>query len=408
MFSDDVPATSTSAAVSGEGLRDDVVAELANRGDGLVGRRVAASGDREHRGLAVVGSATAPSPKRASAPSRDCSVGQRRGRVRVDAPPVTTISTGSVVMPGKSLSSATKPCFETKRSGRLVTAARPDLHAEHGRGEEQEERGREGEAQARAPQDAPDDRAPEPSLGILGLERLLAEERDAQRVHAVPEQPEQRGKQRRRRGDRDDPDEDRPDGEAAHDRVRHEQHPEHRDDERRAAEDDGAVRGAAGRGDRVGLLESLRPFLAVARDDEERVVDPEREAHPREHVHDEDRELELLREDRGEPERDDDRDDRHQQRDEPGDDGAEDEQQDDQRRREPELQLALLEILLREQVEVVVERRSPAIVTSKAESSLAASSSSMTPAVSSSSRIAIETSVACRSAETAASLGSVR
>ena len=42
----------------------------------------------------------------------------------------------------------------------------------------------------------------------------------------------------------------------------------------------------------------LAPLLAVARDDEERVVDPEREAHAREHVHDEDRELELLREER--------------------------------------------------------------------------------------------------------------
>ena len=64
----------------------------------------------------------------------------------------------------------------------------------------------------------------------------------------------------------------------------------------------------------------------------------------------------VLREDGGQSERDHDRDDRHQQRDEPGDDGAEDEQEDDQRGRQAELQLALLEVLLREQVEVVVER----------------------------------------------------
>ena len=104
------------------------------------------------------------------------------------------------------------------------------------------------------------------------------------------------------------------------------------------------------------LREPLRPLLAIARDDEQRVVDPERETHAREHVHDEDRELELLGEDRREPERDDDRDDRHQQRDQPGDDRAEDEEQDDQGSGEPELKLALLEILLREEVEVVVER----------------------------------------------------
>ena len=108
--------------------------------------------------------------------------------------------------------------------------------------------------------------------------------------------------------------------------------------------------------DRVELLAAAAALLAVAGDDEERVVDPEREAHPGEHVHDEDRELERLREERGEPQRDDDRDDRHQQRDEPGDDRAEHEQEDDQRRGQAELELALLEILLREQVEVVVER----------------------------------------------------
>ena len=97
-------------------------------------------------------------------------------------------------------------------------------------------------------------------------------------------------------------------------------------------------------------------LLPVAGDDEERVVDPEREAHAREHVDHEDRELELLRDERRQPERDDDRHDRHQQRHEPGDDRAEDEQQDDERGRQAELELAVLQVLLREQVEVVVER----------------------------------------------------
>ncbi len=104
------------------------------------------------------------------------------------------------------------------------------------------------------------------------------------------------------------------------------------------------------------LAAAVTALLAVARDDEQRVVDPEREPHAGEHVHEEDRELELLGEDRAQPERDEDRDERHQQRDQAGDDGAEHEQEDDQRGGKAELELALLEVLLREEVEVVVER----------------------------------------------------
>ena len=54
--------------------------------------------------------------------------------------------------------------------------------------------------------------------------------------------------------------------------------------------------------------------------------------------------------------RDHDRDDRHQQGDEPGHHGAEHEDQDDQRRWEAELELARLEVVLGERVEVVVDR----------------------------------------------------
>ena len=75
----------------------------------------------------------------------------------------------------------------------------------------------------------------------------------------------------------------------------------------------------------------MTALLAIARDDEERVVDTEREAHAGEHVHDEHRELELLGDESGQAERHDDREHRHQERHQPGDDPAEDEQQDDQR-----------------------------------------------------------------------------
>ena len=93
--------------------------------------------------------------------------------------------------------------------------------------------------------------------------------------------------------------------------------------------------------DRGEMLATLRALLAEARDHEQRVVDPEREPHAREHVHGEDRELEHLAEKHGEAERDDDRDDRHQDRHETGHDRPEDEQQDDERHREPELELSL-------------------------------------------------------------------
>ncbi len=134
------------------------------------------------------------------------------------------------------------------------------------------------------------------------------------------------------------------------------QHPEHCDDERAAAEKHGAAGGGARGCDGRVLFAPVSPLLAVARDDEQRVVDPQRESHRDEHVHDEHRELDRLRHERCQPERDDDRDDRHQQGDEPCDDSAEDEQQDDQRCRQPELELPRLQVVLRQLVEVVVER----------------------------------------------------
>ena len=66
---------------------------------------------------------------------------------------------------------------------------------------------------------------------------------------------------------------------------------------------------APGRLDRVELLAALRALLAEAAEDEERVVDPQREAHPEDHVRDEDGEVERLADDRGQRERDDDRED---------------------------------------------------------------------------------------------------
>ncbi len=205
------------------------------------------------------------------------------------------------------------------------------------------------EVRERPPLDADDDRAPEPRLA-----GAPADERQPEPVDAVAEQREDRRQQGRRGSDRGQPDEDRAGGEAAQDRVGHEQHPGHGDHERRPAEEDRAARGPPRRHDRLDLLGGGGPLFAEAADDEERVVDAEREPHPREHVDDEEGDLPDLADDRDERERDDDRDDREQDRDQPRDDGAEDEQQHDQRRRQPEEELALLQILVREREEVVV------------------------------------------------------
>ena len=97
-------------------------------------------------------------------------------------------------------------------------------------------------------------------------------------------------------------------------------------------------------------------LLAVAGDDEERVVDPEREPHAEEHVHDEDGEAELEREQRDEAEPDHDRDDRHQHGNQSGDDRAEHEQQDHERGGKPEAKLTVLQVAGREGAEVVCRR----------------------------------------------------
>ena len=157
--------------------------------------------------------------------------------------------------------------------------------------------------------------------------------------------------------------------------------------------------------DRVVLGEPVRALLAVARDDEQRVVDPEREPHPREHVHDEDRELELEREDRDEAERDDDREDRHQHGHEPGDDGAEDEHEDDERGRQAEGELALLEVLLRLLAEVVVRRAVAGDARPRTRLAFACSTTFSTGAAPESLVMSSETSAECRSGDTAAGVG---
>ena len=111
------------------------------------------------------------------------------------------------------------------------------------------------------------------------------------------------------------------------------------------AKEDGACGGAARDGDRVDLLAPAPPLLAEARDDEQRVVDADREADHRRHVLREEVQV-VAAGDHGRPgHREDDRADREDDREEGGDHRAEDDHQDREGNRRPE-QLALLEVLL--------------------------------------------------------------
>ena len=230
------------------------------------------------------------------------------------------------------------------------------MQAEDRRGGRKHRGNGHGEGQGRPAQHGLHDPAPEASLRGAGATEVPAEDRNAQRVDAVADDAQQRGQEGQRGRDRDDSDEDRSEREAPHDRGRDDEHADQRDDERAAAEEHRATGGGAGSRDRIFLRQPEPPLLAIAGDDEEGVVDPERQAHPREHVDDEHGERELERQERDEPERDDDREDRHQHGHEPGDNGAEDEHEHDQRGGQAEGQLALLEVGLRLLAEVVVHR----------------------------------------------------
>ena len=106
-----------------------------------------------------------------------------------------------------------------------------------------------------------------PALPVLRSSTGAAEPGDPQCVDLVPEQAEYGREERERCEHRDDADEDRPDGEAAQDRVRDEHHPGQREHERDAAEHDGAACGGTRRRDRLQLLSSTPPLLPEARDE---------------------------------------------------------------------------------------------------------------------------------------------
>ena len=190
----------------------------------------------------------------------------------------------------------------------------------------------------------------------LAAAEVSSNDRQPKRVDAIAHQAEHRGEQRERRDDRDGADDHCTGREAAKHVRPHDEEPEQRDDEGAAAEEDGAACRRPRALDRGLLVETASALLAKARDDEQRVVDPEREAHRRHHVDDEDRKRELPREQCRDTETDDDREDPEQYRHQAGDDRAEHEHQHDERNRQPEPELTMCEVLRRLGGEVVPDR----------------------------------------------------
>ena len=335
-----------------EDPRDEVRAKVAHRADRGAPDRVSPDRGRQQDGV--------PACRRLDRPDAEAPPGgQRPVEFHEPAMHRRGVSAdgddphGSRVLHGEGALQQDEALLRGQARRQRADAVRADVEAEDRCGEREHRTGGDRERQRRPAQHSFHDTAPEAALRRVGAAEVPAQNRDRERIDAVADEAEQCGKQRQSRGDRDDADEDRPERQAPQDRGRDDEHPGQRDDERAAAEEHGTARRGAGERDRLVFGKPEISLLSVTGHDEQRIVDPESQPHPGEHVHDEDRERELERDHGDEPERDNDRQDRHQHGHEPGDDGREDENEDDERGREAERELALLEIRLRLLAEVV-------------------------------------------------------
>ena len=190
----------------------------------------------------------------------------------------------------------------------------------------------------------------------LPIRRGLPAAADANRFDAIAEQREHGRQQGERRDHGGEHDGDRADADAAEDRVRQQQHAEQRQHDRDPAEQHRLARGRTGATDRVELLEPAGALLAVARDDEQGIVDADREADHRDDLGDDEREVEREADQGGSPQRGGDRHDAEHDRDQPGHDRAEHEHHDDEGHEDAD-RLALLQPFLREGDDLVLQRR---------------------------------------------------
>ena len=186
----------------------------------------------------------------------------------------------------------------------------PRSHPEHRDASGDEQADAERQTDDRPPHDRPRGGGPEPArLAVVAL-MPPAGKRDAQPVDAVADQMESSREQRQRRGHGGGDDEDGPGAEAGEDRERHDEHAGEGEDHGAAAEQYRAAGRRAGARDGRVALRPAAVFLAKARHDQQRVVDAHGEAHHRDDVEREDRDVEALPEDRRQGHGDGDRDKR--------------------------------------------------------------------------------------------------
>ena len=223
--------------------------------------------------------------------------------------------------------------------------------AEDREGGREQDQDADGQCGRRVADDGTDSSGPEGAFGGV----VAPDDGEPESVDPVAEEGQQGGQQRDRRGHRDDPDDDGAEGQAAQDRVGHQEQPEQRHDEGAAGEEDRLAAGAARGQDRVDLVPAGLSFLPVPRQHEEAVVDAEREPHRGDHVDDEEGQRGELSQHRGDGNGHDDRADRDRHRDEGSHQCSEDKEEHDQRGGQPELQLTVGEVGVRELGEVVVE-----------------------------------------------------
>ena len=235
--------------------------------------------------------------------------------------------------------------------GQRADARSPGVEAEDREGCREQHEHASGQERSRTAYDGTDGLGPEGALGGV----VAADDRQPQRVDPVAQQGQQGGQQGDGRGHGDDADDDRAERQAAQDGVRDQEQAEQGHHEGAPGEQDGLAAGAAGGDDRVDLVAAGLPLLPVAGEYEEAVVDAQRESHRGDHVDDEEGQRGELPQDRGDGDGHDDGQDGDAHRDERGHQGAEDQDQHDHRGGQPELQLPVREVGLRELGEVVVE-----------------------------------------------------
>jgi hypothetical protein len=260
-------------------------------------------------------------------------------------------STSGVMVPSTTTSTGVPEPAGLPAVGQRGDAGEAGVEAEPERSEHEQHEAAGGEAEPGALHDRAADAIPHAAM-LLGVGRGLAH---SQAIDVVAQQGQDRRQQCECREHGRDDHTDGADAERDEDRGRHEEHRRERQHHDEAGEEDRAAGRAARALDGVHLLVAALALLAVARDDEERVIDAHCQADHGDHVGDEERQLQQLADERGQAEGHDDGRDGQQDGHDGGHHRAEDDDEDDEGDGDADA-FATLERLLREVGEVVVER----------------------------------------------------